>query len=77
MRPRIYNSGELKDVGAPALPEGGTVNTVGQGRVFYEALGHHESIYYNNPDMLAHILAGMQYVLGDLKADDTPSRKKS
>ena len=50
---------------------------LGQGRVFYQALGHHESIYYNNPDMLAHILAGMQYVLGDLKADDTPSRKKS
>ncbi len=44
--------------------------------MFYEALGHHESIYYNNPDMLAHILAGMQYALGDLKADDSPSKKK-
>jgi uncharacterized protein len=52
------------------------IQKVGQGRVFYEALGHHESIYYNNPDMLAHILAGMQYALGDLKADDTPSKKK-
>jgi type 1 glutamine amidotransferase len=52
------------------------IQRVGQGRVFYQALGHHESIYYNNPDMLAHILAGMQYVLGDLKADDTPSRGK-
>ena len=51
------------------------IQKVGQGRVFYEALGHHESIYYNNPDMLAHILAGMQYALGDLKADDTPSKK--
>jgi type 1 glutamine amidotransferase len=46
----------------------------GKGRVFYEALGHHESIYYNNPAMLEHILAGMQYVLGDLEADDRPSR---
>jgi type 1 glutamine amidotransferase len=45
----------------------------GQGRLFYEALGHHESLYYNNPDLLAHILAGMQYALGDLKADDSPS----
>jgi len=27
--------------------------------------------------MLAHVLAGMQYVLGDLKADDSPSKKKS
>ena len=52
------------------------IQKVGQGRVFYEALGHHESIYYNNPDMLAHILAGMQYALGDLKADDSPSKKK-
>jgi len=47
----------------------------GNGRVFYQALGHHESIYYNNPAMLAHILAGMQYALGDLKADDSPSAK--
>ena len=53
------------------------IQRVGQGRVFYEALGHHESIYYKNPDMLAHILAGMQYVLGDLKADDRPSKQKS
>jgi type 1 glutamine amidotransferase len=49
----------------------------GQGRVFYEALGHHESIYYNNPAMLAHVLAGMQYALGDLKADDRPSVKST
>ena len=48
----------------------------GEGRLFYEALGHHESIYYNNPSMLTHILAGMQYALGDLKADDSPSVKK-
>ena len=47
----------------------------GQGRVFYQALGHHESIYYDNPQILEHILAGMQYALGDLKADDTPSAK--
>ena len=47
----------------------------GNGRVFYQALGHHESIYYNNPAMLEHILAGMQYALGDLKADDSPSVK--
>ena len=46
----------------------------GKGRVFYEALGHHESIYAKTP-MLEHILAGMQYVLGDLKADDSPSVK--
>ena len=47
----------------------------GNGRLFYQALGHHESIYYNNPAMLEHILAGIQYALGDLKADDSPSAK--
>jgi hypothetical protein len=26
--------------------------------------------------MLAHILAGVQYVLGDLQADDSPAGKK-
>jgi hypothetical protein len=25
---------------------------------------------------MEHLLAGMQYVLGDLKADDSPSKKK-
>ena len=46
----------------------------GQGRVFYEALGHSERIYAMRP-MLEHLLAGMQYVLGDLKADDTPIKR--
>jgi type 1 glutamine amidotransferase len=44
----------------------------GKGRVFVEVLGHDESIY-KMPSMLGHILAGMQYVLGDLQADDSPS----
>jgi hypothetical protein len=35
-------------------------------------LGHDESIYKLTP-MLAHILAGVQYALGDLPADDSPS----
>lgn len=46
----------------------------GQGRVFYMALGHNERIYAMKP-MVEHLLAGMQYVLGDLKADDSPSQK--
>jgi len=45
----------------------------GKGRVFYEALGHSETIYYDNPAMLDHLLAGLQYALGDLAADDSPS----
>ena len=46
----------------------------GRGRVFYEAHGHDESIYAIRP-MLEHILAGVQYAAGDLKADDSPSVK--
>ncbi|HMF39053.1 MAG TPA: ThuA domain-containing protein, partial [Polyangia bacterium] len=48
----------------------------GQGRMFYMAIGHDERIYALKP-MMEHLLAGMQYALGDLKADDSPSRKKS
>ncbi|MFO7302568.1 MAG: ThuA domain-containing protein [Acidobacteriota bacterium] len=48
------------------------VRREGQGRVYVNVLGHHESIYYNNPPLLAHILAGIQYALGDLEAPDAP-----
>jgi type 1 glutamine amidotransferase len=47
---------------------------VGNGRVFYEANGHDEKIYFSRPFLL-HMLAGIQYALGDLKADDSPSVK--
>jgi uncharacterized protein len=46
----------------------------GKGRVFYEALGHSEHIYAM-PVMLQHVQAGIQYALGDLSADDSPSVK--
>jgi type 1 glutamine amidotransferase len=45
----------------------------GRGRVFYEGHGHSERVYAMTP-MLEHIRAGIQYVLGDLKANDSPSR---
>jgi type 1 glutamine amidotransferase len=47
----------------------------GKGRLFYMAHGHDEHIYADKP-MLEHLLAGVQYALGDLKADDSPSVKK-
>ena len=47
----------------------------GKGRVFYEAHGHSERVYAMRP-MLEHVLAGVQYALGDLNADDSPSAKK-
>ena len=48
------------------------IHREGKGRVFVEVLGHDESIYKITP-MLAHILAGVQYALGDLQADDAPT----
>lgn len=52
------------------------IHKEGQGRVFVSVLGHDESIYKLQP-MLAHILAGVQYALGDLAADDSPSAPAS
>jgi len=46
----------------------------GKGRLFYEAHGHHERNYAITP-FLEHILAGVQYAIGDLKADDAPGTK--
>ena len=46
----------------------------GKGRVFYEALGHSEHIYAMTP-IMEHLLAGIQYALGDLPANDSPSVK--
>jgi type 1 glutamine amidotransferase len=46
----------------------------GKGRVFYMAHGHNEKIYANRT-LLEHLLYGMQYALGDLPAEDSPSQK--
>jgi len=46
----------------------------GNGRVFYEGHGHSDRVYAMTP-MLEHLRAGIQYALGDLKADDSPSAK--
>jgi type 1 glutamine amidotransferase len=48
------------------------LNHVGQGRVFYSLLGHREDTY-SSPAVLKHFLAGLQYALGDLEANDKPS----
>ena len=46
----------------------------GQGRVLYEGHGHNARVYAMTP-MVEHLRAGVQYALGDLKADDSPSVK--
>jgi type 1 glutamine amidotransferase len=50
------------------------IQRVGDGRVFYEAHGHDEKVFFMRPFLL-HMLAGIQYAIGDLKADDSPSSK--
>jgi type 1 glutamine amidotransferase len=48
------------------------VRQYGKGRVFYTTLGHFEATYWN-PLFLRHLLAGIQFALGDLPAEATPS----
>jgi type 1 glutamine amidotransferase len=50
------------------------IQRVGNGRVFYEAHGHDENVFFWRPFLL-HMMAGIQYALGDLPADDSPSAK--
>lgn len=47
------------------------VHAEGEGRVFYSSLGHRYEIF-TDPVILRHWLAGIQYALGDLEADDAP-----
>ena len=49
------------------------IKTYGQGRVFYTVLGH-EAATFQNPKFLAHLLAGIQFATGDLKADTSPGK---
>ncbi|MFO8013967.1 MAG: ThuA domain-containing protein [Phycisphaerae bacterium] len=51
------------------------IKTYKQGRVFYNAWGHMHDLFWN-PMVLQHWLDGIQYALGDLEADATPSAKK-
>jgi type 1 glutamine amidotransferase len=46
----------------------------GNGRVFYTALGHSEHLYAM-PTILEQLLAGIQYALGDLPANDSPTER--
>lgn len=48
------------------------IRSWGRGRVFYTGLGHNPSVFWD-PVLLRHFLAGIQFALGDLDADTTPS----
>ncbi|WP_161604666.1 ThuA domain-containing protein [Roseiconus nitratireducens] len=50
------------------------IRTAGDGRVFYTNFGHREETY-QQPPIVKHLLDGIQYALGDLEADATPTAK--
>ena len=50
------------------------IRQYGQGRVFYTTLGHAVETYWN-PLFLQHILAGVQFAIGDLEGDTTPAQR--
>jgi hypothetical protein len=52
------------------------VHEVGKGHVFYCSLGHVHDIFWN-PTLLQFYCDGVQFALGDLKSDATPSAKLS
>ncbi|MCY3022112.1 MAG: ThuA domain-containing protein [Planctomycetota bacterium] len=48
------------------------VRSEGKGRVFYTTLGHEPATYWN-PLFLRHLLAGVQFAIGDLPGETAPS----
>jgi type 1 glutamine amidotransferase len=48
------------------------IRAYGKGRVFYTSFGHNAHMFQDRK-LLEHYLAGIQYALGDLPADATPS----
>jgi len=51
------------------------VRAYGKGRVFYTTLGHDAATYWN-PVFLKHLLAGVQFAIGDLEGETTPIGSK-
>ncbi|MHC4556902.1 MAG: ThuA domain-containing protein [Planctomycetota bacterium] len=49
------------------------IREYGQGRVFYTTLGHAAETYWN-PLFLRHVLAGIQFAIGDVQAKDAEER---
>jgi uncharacterized protein len=48
------------------------IRTYGKGRVFYTSIGHMPETFMT-PSLVGHMLAGVQYALGDLTANATPN----
>lgn len=79
-RPLLYIEANELTVKKPV--EGNNIKYIswikryGEGRVFYSSPSHNAQSY-DNPDLIAFIMNGMQYAAGDLKCDDSPIGGKS
>lgn len=69
-QPKVLN--QIKD-GPRPVPVS-WLREAGNGRVFYTNFGHREETF-EHPRILRHILDGIQYAMGDLNADATPTAK--
>jgi hypothetical protein len=76
--PRMGIATGAKDVPTGRLADYGSVwiKSYGKGRVFNCAMGHTPTLFAT-PDLAQLILNGIQFILGDLPADTTPSAKLS
>jgi type 1 glutamine amidotransferase len=52
------------------------IKSEGKGRVFNSVLGHRPD-FYMMPDLVKLMVGGIQFALGDLDADTTPSSRLS
>lgn len=50
------------------------IRSYGKGRIFFATLGHAPTLFMT-PQLASYFLAGVQFILGDLEADTTPSAK--
>jgi type 1 glutamine amidotransferase len=48
------------------------IRTQGKGHIFYTSLGHNPTLF-STPALAQHMLAGIQFALGDVSADTTPT----
>lgn len=51
------------------------IRTYGKGRAYFTPLGH-TNIFYTDKRWTQHLLAALQYILGDLDADATPNARR-
>ncbi len=51
------------------------IRNYGKGHVFYSSLGHMPETFMT-PELVGHFLAGLQFMLGDLEADATPTPRR-